>query len=133
MLNRLQSVTPIRSLAIVLYFLWAGSAASAYGSEGLPLDAKARQSDLVIVGRVVRLHVRSSRSVGIEVRTADVVVKATLKGASQETIEVLYRSPIDEYAPDCCEVGKSYVFFLKKMPNGQFESSDSSYGIYPIL
>ena len=107
-----------------------GKQSVAFEETPLPLDKKARMADLVIVGEVAGL---SNRVVGeIREKFAKVTVTATLKGQSLGSVSVMYSGPISELNPNCCEVGRSYVFFLRNFGTGEYESADGRFGIYPI-
>src|SRR3954465_11103380 len=102
------------SLAVAL--LIAGLA-TALGNDfrDAPFDQKVRAADLVIIGRVVSTQ-ESPRYAGIHATTV-------LKGTPPETIRFVVQAGISEMDPHCCtEVGRSYLFFLRREKDGTFGS-----------
>jgi hypothetical protein len=102
----------------------------------LPLEKKARLSDLVVIGRVESTRIESF--VGASgYRYARVHIDSILKGKPPERLDVMFGGSIAEENPDCCEVGKTYLFFLVKdksvnRRSDGFESVNGPHGIYPI-
>jgi hypothetical protein len=97
----------------------------------LSLEQKARRSDLVVIGRVESTRPGSNRERAFEY--ARVHVDRVLKGKPPDHLDVLSKGSIAELDPDCCEIGKVYLFFLMKEKGIKgFESVNGPYGIYPI-
>jgi hypothetical protein len=62
---------------------------------------------------------------------AHVRVDTVLKGSPPEALDVLVKGSISELDPDCCDIGKVYLFLLSKVKN-KFESVHGRFGIYLI-
>ena len=86
------------------------------------------QSQLVVIGTVTAIDGRRN-AVG---STARVSIRRTLKGESGNTIVVSTYSRIAELDPQCCDVGATYMMFLRRLPNGQFGSVLGVYGMRRI-
>ena len=78
------------------------------------IDQMVGESDLIMIGRVEAL----SNSDTSSDRLAKVRGIYGIKGLADVTL--IYRTGISEFDPDCCEVGKAYLFFLRRQPNGLF-------------
>jgi len=80
----------------------------------LSFAAKMDASDLVIVGTVTAaMPGRPDEFDG----TATVMTLATLKGTPQAQHIVFTQSRISEDQMRCCDVGATYVMFLRRVPN----------------
>jgi hypothetical protein len=93
------------------------------------LEEKVRRSDIVFIGHVVSItdHVCYK-----EFACADVQFLEVLKGKKIKTVRVLWGSPITEFNPACCEVGKNYLFFLKRRRGDFFETVNAYHGVYEL-
>jgi len=112
------------SLVAALLLGWL---ATAMGDDyrDVSFDQKARDADLVIIGRVV------STEGGPQY--ARVKATTVLKGRTPEAIKFVVETGISEMDPYCCtEVGRSYLFFLHRLKNGAFESVRGHFGVFPI-
>ena len=95
------------------------------------LEQKAHRSDLVVIGRVESTWPENIRGVAYEY--ARVRVDRVLKGKPPDHLDVMSQGTISEFDPDCCEVGKVYLFFLvKEKRSTRFESVNGPYGVYSI-
>ncbi len=119
-----------RIVGVVLSVLFVARDAGANDVRQYSLEKKARLSDVVVAGHV--LSTRTEPPIGGGETYARVRVDAILKGTPGENVEVLTRGMISEFDPDCCVIGKSYLFFLVKLRKGGFESVNGPYGIYPL-
>ena len=116
---------------ILLAVLFAAGDLLANDVRELPLEKKARLSDLVVIGRVESTH--PEKVVGGEFQYARVHVDTVLKGKPPDRLDVMYLGMVAEFDPECCVVGKSYLFFLvKERRSERFESVNGPHGIYPI-
>jgi hypothetical protein len=98
----------------------------------MSLEEKSAKSDLVIIGQVEELDCCASAEGSRMERLAAVRVETSLKGGRKEQVKVRYRSGIAEFDPDCCELGKRYVFFLKLGRDGIYQSVNARFGIYAV-
>jgi hypothetical protein len=112
--------------AVALFCLALGAAAIANVTPRYSLEKKVALSDLVVIGRAV--SVASFRSGGF----VSVHVDTYLKGSSSSQIDVITRGPIAEQNLKCCVVGKTYLFFLKQLPNRKYLSVNGPFGVYPM-
>ena len=112
------------------------SSAHANAVKKMSLTAQAELSDLVVVGKVVSIqegvYGKSETASGYNESYARIVVTATLKGQPPSTLDVLIRGPISEFNPDCCKIGDSYVFFLDRLGETDYQAINAPYGIYHI-
>jgi len=78
------------------------------------IDQMIDESDLIMIGKVEALSASDT--------SADQLARLRgiygIKGLADVTL--IYRTGIRELDPDCCEVGKTYLFFLRRQPNGLF-------------
>jgi hypothetical protein len=120
-----------RGAIVLLVLLVTVGDLSANEVRDISLEKKARQSDLVVIGRVE--STRPENLPGGTFEYARVHVDQVLKGKPPDRLDVLTKGSITELDPDCCEVGNVYLFFLvkEKWPN-RFESVHGRYGIYLI-
>ncbi len=78
------------------------------------MDQMVAESDLIMIGRVESLSVAPPYGDGI----AQIRGVAAVKGLADVTL--VYRTGMTELNPDCCEIGKSYLFFLRRQPGGEY-------------
>ena len=96
-----------------------GLAITAPGSVGAnaltmkTMDQMVQESDVILIGRVVELsHFEKTQSLAI------VESISSIKGSGE--IKLIYKTGISELDPNCCELGKRYLFFLRRQPDGYF-------------
>ena len=87
------------------------------------------RSDLVIIGTVTAVEHGGRNGFG---STATVSVLSTLKGDANGTIVVSTYSRIAEMNPRCCDVGATYMMFLRSSPDRQLASTWGAYGMRRI-
>jgi len=93
-------------------------------------EQKMAESDLVVIGTVTAIDRGGRRGVG---STATLTVVRILKGENRGTFVVRTYHPVDELNPRCCEVGATYLMFLRAWgSDGQFESMHGIYGMVRI-
>lgn len=92
------------------------------------VERKVSQSDVVIIGQVVASNL-DTYSDGIQKKYASVRIVDSLKGKVSGNVNVLYRTGISEADPDCCVVGEVYLFFLRRIGNDMYLSSDGKFGV----
>lgn len=89
------------------------------------------QSNLVVIGTVTAVNPGGQDGGG---STATLTVHRTLKGGERQTLVVGTHSPIAELNPQCCDVGATYVMFLRGPGNEQvFSSVWGRYGMVRIV
>lgn len=94
------------------------------------LASKVEQSDLVLILKVV--DVGSGGCIEMY-SCARVDVKKTLKGAPGKDMQILFDGPSSEAHPRCCNVGTTYLAFLRKtLRPGIYESVNGPFGIYAV-
>jgi hypothetical protein len=92
-------------------------------------DVKAATSDIIVVGQVNSVLKNGCPEM---YKCAQVKILTTLKGDPREKIIVLYKGPIAEMQPICCELGRTYIFFLEVVNGGFSQSVDGPFGIYEL-
>jgi hypothetical protein len=121
---------PLRRGLVAFLLLAAGGNVPANEVRDYGLEKKTHLSDVVVIGHVVS---KSQESVGdLRLELSRVQVDTVLKGTPPDKIDVLSDGSIAEMKPDCCEVGKGYLFFLVKSKDGRFESVNGRFGIYAL-
>jgi hypothetical protein len=86
-------------------------------------------SELVVIGTVTAVNPGGQRGVG---STATLEIWWTLKGEHRQTISVRTWHEVDELNPRCCEVGATYMMFLKNSARGQLMSVRGVFGMVRI-
>jgi len=113
--------------------LGVGMVASANQVPEMNFDQKVKRSTLVVLGSVENLDCCSSgSSSGMERGIAHVQVVTYLKGRSAARIKVLYKTGIREFDPNCCEIGKRYLFLLTGEKDDIYRSVNGPYGIFEV-
>ncbi|WP_154667934.1 hypothetical protein [Pseudoduganella violaceinigra] len=97
----------------------------------MALDEKVAKSDIVVIGTVVGIDPNVDSREYIP-KYAVVNVLQSLKGLPGKAINVQYRGPIAEEDPVCCVVGKNYLFFLKKIGETSYVSTNHRLGVYNL-
>jgi hypothetical protein len=93
------------------------------------LAEKMARSELVVIGTVNRTSGRPGLgSDGM----ATLTVLTTLKGEASEVIIVSTSSTVAELDPRCCEVGATYLMFLRAGSGGRYQSVSGGYGIVRV-
>lgn len=96
----------------------------------LSFPAKMEASDVVIVGTVTAATPRHPDRYDA---TVTVTTLATLKGAPEARHIVFAQSRIPEDGLQCCEVGATYIMFLRHVPAGSaLASVNGRHGIVRI-
>jgi len=115
------------SMAVLVFFMPIEAMCNSY--KEVSLDRKVEISELVVIAKVVSV---SSVACGEKVSCAVVHVSDVLKGRAPPEIVVIFEGPIAELNPPCCEIGSTYLFFLRGDGRGHFESVNGPYGVYEI-
>jgi hypothetical protein len=93
-------------------------------------DEKMELSELVVIGTVESVD-RAGRDGSRSTATLSVV--RTLKGEAAKTIIVRTHHPIEELDTHCCEVGATYIMFLRHSAgDGQLISIRGVYGMVRV-
>lgn len=116
------------ALLLALAALWPGAVLPNQQRE-MTLSEKVESSDLVLVASVVAVD--GWECLGMH-RCARLNVATTLKGTAPVDMAVLFDGPIAEENPLCCEVGQTYLFFLKRTKGSYFQSTNGPFGIYRV-
>ncbi|WP_434702521.1 hypothetical protein J3P85_16570 [Pseudomonas sp. Z1-12] len=95
----------------------------------MSLEDKVSLSELVFIGVVTKTQ-KNSQDFGYDLAITQPI--EVLKGNSSEVIKIAYNGTIPEAHPNCCEVGKSYLFFVSKNPKGDYYPVNARYGVYPL-
>ena len=119
-----------RCLFLVFIISFWCLAAYAYNESDISLDEKVSRSDAVFVAQVIALDKSKLQSDGTEYSLAK--IELVLKGSVSGHVRVVSRSLFSELNPDCCDVGKRYLFFVKTQPDGSYLSANGRYGIYEL-
>ena len=86
-------------------------------------EEKFLASDVVVIGRVI-YH----RQDGYKSEVSLLPISA-LKGEINELYRVEFGSRVSELRPDCCTRGGTYIFYLKKWPDGVLRPLSGKFGI----
>lgn len=97
-----------------------------------PLEEKVAASDIVFLGTVQQLDYAPPSGKKVVGRTALVHVDTPLKGNPKGDVLVAYDTGEWELSPECCDMGRVYLFFLRKAPNGTYVSAAGQFGIYMV-
>jgi len=97
----------------------------------MPLEETVATSDIVVIDTVASLD-RGDDKPRNAPQYAVVTVTPVLKGTAPQPIRVRYRGPVAEEYPACCAVGKQYLFFLRKMPDSNYVSTNHRLGIVDL-
>jgi len=138
MRNKVQHLNPLFIFVVGVFAFARYSESFAYSTTEWSLETKVQKSDVIVVGRVLNTEVHlvdlSAGNIKLkaEEHAATVAVTSILKGKPTKQIKIDYAGPMPEDHPDCCMVGNSYVFFLKRIRGDLYESINQRYGIYRI-
>lgn len=115
----------IASIAILEASLSTGIQANVL--KQFSLEKKVESSELVVIATVIRIEGQGCLD---GYQCAYLKISSVLKGSPDAEIPVLFDGPIAEEESDCCEQGRSYLFFLTKVRGSYYASSNGPYGIY---
>ncbi|WP_413624406.1 hypothetical protein [Luteibacter sp. Lutesp34] len=113
---------------LALAALWPGVVLSNQQHE-MTLSEKVESSDLVLMASIVA--VGDGECLAMH-RCARLNVATMLKGKAPVDMAVLFDGPIAEENPLCCEVGQTYLLFLKRTKGAYFQSTNGPFGIYRV-
>lgn len=91
------------------------------------LEEKVASSEFVLIGSVVKI-IKNNQDFGYDL--AVVTPTEILKGNPSTEIKVIFNGSIPENQPSCCDVGRTYLFFLSKNPKGDYYPVNGRYGVY---
>lgn len=132
-LAAMATILAVRTIVRVIRRTWwpllgmliAAPSASAYEWRPTPPLERMEKADLVIVGRPLQ-----SRPIdGTDF--IDFRIELVLKGESSRDIRFRVVEEIAEANFRCCEAPQ-YLLFLRKLPHGEYSTSDGRYGVWPI-
>jgi hypothetical protein len=93
-------------------------------------EEKMELSELVVIGTIATVD-RGGRNGSNS--TATLSVLTTLKGKAEKTIVVRTYHPVEELDPRCCQVGATYLMFLRRLvQDGQLVSVRGVYGMVRV-
>lgn len=95
----------------------------------LSLDEKVASSEIVMIGSVKKI-IKNTQDFGYDL--AITVPTTVLKGTPPKEIKFAFNGSISEMHSDCCETGKSYLFFISKNTDGDYNSVNGRYGVYSL-
>ena len=101
------------------------ASASAVSPSAKTLGITVKESDVILVGKVVELST-FEESQGV----ARIEPITWIKGSGE--IHFLYRTGIRELDPECCDLGSSYLLFLRRQPDGVFVAVGGKQGVVPV-
>ena len=121
---------PVSVLLITLICNYSVYGAWAYSAEEFSLERKVQLSDAVVIGRVVSEPRKLDTNSAFEYNT--IHTEITLKGTVPKSFDFINKTGIPEDEPDCCEVGKVYLLFLRNLRNNKYEFINGMFGAYKI-
>jgi hypothetical protein len=83
-------------------------------------------ADIVVTGQLIAIGFSHNQEF------AAVRVESAQKGIPRRPLSVLLNPPIAEEDPACCESGGRYKMYLRRLPNGMYESVDGRYGMVEL-
>lgn len=116
---------------IIALALFASCAAYANRVVEWRLEDKAAGADLVFIGTVYAVRADESSNASPAGGYATIGVTTLLKGEAGDSIELRFGSNIAELVPDCCTVGRQYIFFLSRQ-GGVLRPVNPPFGIVRI-
>jgi hypothetical protein len=109
----------------------AASPVHANGVREPTFAEKMALADMVLVGTVIRADGPAVQGFGLA-DTATLTVLDMIKGEAMDMITVATSSTVAELNPRCCEVGATYLMFLRRTPDGRYISVRGIYGMVRI-
>lgn len=114
------------ALCILAMILAVSGAARAYELRRMSEKEMAQAADIVVTGHVIAIGFSEN-----EEFTA-VLVEAVQKGVFARPLSVLLNPPIAEENPACCETGRHYKMYLRRLRSGMYQSVDGRYGMVEL-
>lgn len=111
-------------LTLIFLMFFSGQAESISPSKKYIGDM-VLESDLIMVGKVVEVLPFEKQGQ----MYARVISISQIKGSGDANF--IYKTGISELDPDCCVVGKTYLLFLRRQPDGYFVSVGGRQGVIP--
>jgi hypothetical protein len=149
-MRRYMKLVPLAAVLAVAGPVWGSTIPNP------PYEEKVAKSDVVVVGRVEALGVHRWNIEAARVRNrlrdrppglntivledeapgldemARVKVLHVLKGRPIRRLRVLASNSIAELDPDCCDVGRTYVFFLRLQAADVYAPVIGAAGVVPL-
>jgi len=113
-------------LAVLGVFTAVAAPARANGVPEPSFAEKVGRSDLVLIGTVTQANRVPALMHG---GYATLTVLTILKGEAGEQVNISTYSPVAELDPQCCDVGATYLMFLRRLPDGQYVSVRGRHGM----
>ena len=98
----------------------------------MPPTERISNSSLIVIGRVLQVDKKIKQGMWTN-KFAVISVTDVLKGESDAEVNVEYEGPIAELNPQCCEVGRSYIFFLRRVDGYIFVPVNGPFGIRELV
>ena len=97
-----------------------------------PLQEKVAKSDIVFLGTVQQLDYVMPAGKKVVGRTALIRVDTPLKGNPKGEVLLAYGTEVWELEPECCDMARVYLFFLRRLPDGRYTTASGRFGIYRV-
>jgi hypothetical protein len=93
-------------------------------------DERINSSDVIIIGKALSLS--GSGASECCNNFAAIGVTRVLKGHPSHIIDVFTQNDVIDLDPWCCEVGKTYLFFLSTRPGAPYAIVNGHFGAIPL-
>ncbi|MDF3202963.1 hypothetical protein P3C29_30180 [Pseudomonas sp. 1912-s] len=125
----MKTLTKAYTILTALFLSTISNSAFCLNLRQFPLEEKVKSSELVIVGTITKV-IKNSQDFGYDLAVVSPTI--VLKGVPPKEIKVTFNGTIPEAQPDCCEIGKRYLFFVSKNPSGDYYPVNGPYGTYKL-
>jgi hypothetical protein len=125
----LRTLGPI-VFATLIGFAISVSAASANVIAHHGFQRQVDEADIVVVGSVTSIE--DEQHSGIHFAIGVVTVSAVLKGSAAHQIRVVMSGDVAELDLPCLPLNAPYVFCLKRLSDGTYESVSAAYGVWSL-
>ena len=113
----------MKRLSVLALALVLGSGTAASSAERMPFEDMVRQSDVVMFAQVSMMSADDTR--------AELEPVSILKG-DQGLKKLVVQVRPGKTADNCCRKYRKYLFFLRKLDNGQYVSTNGRYGLIDV-
>jgi hypothetical protein len=93
-------------------------------------DERMDKSDVVVIGKALSLS-RSGASACCDA-FSKIKVLRVLKGHASHVLKVFTQDEVIDFDSLCCEIGKTYLFFLSTKPSRTYSVVDGHFGAIPL-
>lgn len=98
----------------------------AYELREMPINELMEKSDMIAIGTVKTINPRKETD---RFKIASIKINRILKGDKKSYVFFLYDGPISEAHPKCCDLGEKYLFFLIKVKDENYVSTNGRYAV----